>query len=64
MRYALLAVSAVFGFLLLAHGAWSMWVRRAVGALGAVAAELITRSRTVRRRLAVAALAPEPALNS
>jgi hypothetical protein len=31
--------------------------------VGAVAAELIARSRMMRRRLAVAALAPEPALN-
>src|ERR1700728_4490846 len=63
VRCALLAVSAVFGFFLLVHGAWSMWGAAAVGALGAVAAELITRSPAVRRRLALAELAPEPALN-
>src|SRR6202020_657222 len=51
VRCALLAVSAIFGFFLLAHGAWSMWGAAAVGALGAVAAELITRSPTVRRRV-------------
>src|ERR1700727_2611413 len=51
IRCALLAVSTVFGFFLLAHGAWSMWGAAAVGALGAVAAELITRSPTVRRRV-------------
>jgi hypothetical protein len=64
VRYGLLAVSAVFGFFLLAHGAWSMWGAAAVGALGAVAAELITHSRTVRRRVGLPELAPEPALNS
>src|ERR1700735_2338423 len=64
VRCALLAVSAVFGFFLLAHGAWSMWGAAAVGAAGVVAAEVITRSRTARRRLASAELAPEPALNS
>jgi hypothetical protein len=64
VRCALLAVSAVFGFFLLAHGAWSMWGAAAVGALGAVAAELITHSRTVRRRVGLPELAPEPALNS
>src|SRR5271168_3225456 len=64
VRCALLAVSTVFGFFLLAHGAWSMWGAAAVGALGAVAAELITHSRTVRRQLGLAELAPEPALNS
>src|SRR5271156_4158040 len=64
VRCALLAVSAVFGFFLLAHGAWSMWGAAAVGALGAVAAELIARSRTVRRHLGLAELPPEPALNS
>jgi hypothetical protein len=64
VRCALLAVSAVFGFFLLAHGAWSMWGAAAVGAAGVVAAEVITRSQTARRRLASAELTPEPALNS
>jgi hypothetical protein len=64
VRSALLAVSAVFGFFLLVHGDWSMWGAAAVGALGAVAAELITRSRTLRRRPALAELAPEPVLNN
>ena len=64
VRCALLAVSTVFGFFLLAHGAWSMWGAAAVGALGAVTAELITHSRTVRRRAGLPELAPEPALNS
>jgi hypothetical protein len=64
VRCALLAVSAVFGFFLLVHGDWSMWGAAAVGALGAVAAELIARSRTLRRRPAMADLAPEPVLNN
>ena len=64
VRCALLAVSAVFGFFLLVHGDWSMWGASAVGALGAVAAELITRSRTLRRRPALAELAPEQVLNN
>jgi hypothetical protein len=64
VRCALLAVSTVFGFFLLAHGAWSTWGAAAVGALGAVTAELITHSRTVRRRVGLPELAPEPALNS
>ena len=54
VRCALLAVSAVFGFFLLVHGAWSMWGAAAVGALGAIAVELIARSRATRRRLASA----------
>jgi hypothetical protein len=63
VRCALLAVSAGFGFFMLAHGSWSMLAAAAVGAAGALAAELIARSRTARRRLELAALAPEPALN-
>jgi hypothetical protein len=63
VRYALLAVSTVFGFLVLAHGAWSMLVAAVAGAVGAVAAERIARSRMARRRLALDALAPEPVLN-
>ncbi|MFZ0227105.1 MAG: rhomboid-like protein, partial [Mycobacterium sp.] len=63
VRYALLAVSAVFGFLMLAHGAWSMLGAASVGVMGAVAAQLIARSRTTRRQLALAALPPEPVLN-
>jgi hypothetical protein len=63
VRYALLAVSTTFGFFLLAHGAWSMWGAAAVGALGAVAAELITHSRTARGRAGLPELAPQPALN-
>src|SRR6202020_3361956 len=64
VRCGLLAVSTVFGFFLLAHGAWSMWGAAAVGVLGAVAAVVITHSRPVRRRVGLPELAPEPALNS
>jgi hypothetical protein len=64
VRCALLAVSTVFGFFMLAHGAWSMLGAGIVGVVGAVAAEWIARSRIARRRLALAALPPEPVLNS
>jgi hypothetical protein len=64
VRYALLAVGASFGFLMLAHGQSTMLVGCAVGLLGALAAVGITRSRAARRRLPMAALAtPEPVLN-
>ena len=63
VRYVLLAVSAVFGFLLLAHGAWSMLGAGIVGVVGAVTVEWVTRMRAVRRQLAVAALTTEPALS-
>jgi hypothetical protein len=62
VRCALLAVSAIFGFFLLAHGAWSTVGAAAVGAVGALAAELLTRSRATRR-VPARELAPEPALN-
>lgn len=64
VRCALLAVGASFGFLMLAHGEWTTLVGGALGFLGALAAMAITRSRALRRRLPVAALAaPEPVLN-
>jgi hypothetical protein len=64
VRYALLAVGASFGFLMLAHGEWTTLVGGALGLLGALAAVGIARSRVVRRRLPVTALvAPEPVLN-
>jgi hypothetical protein len=62
VRCALLAVSAIFGFLILAHGAWSTAGAAAVGVVGAVAAELLTRLRATPRALAPE-LVPEPALN-
>jgi hypothetical protein len=64
VRDALLAVSAVFGFLMLAHDPWSMLGAGTVGVVGAVTAEWVTRMRAIRRQLAVAALTPEPALNT
>jgi hypothetical protein len=65
VRYALLAVGASFGFLMLAHGQWTMLVGLAVGLLGAATAVGISRLPALRRELPVAALpVPEPALNS
>jgi hypothetical protein len=64
VRYALLAVGASFGFLMLAHGQWTTLVGGAMGLLGAAVALGITRSRMARRQLPVPVLAaPEPALN-
>ncbi|MGH3532170.1 MAG: rhomboid-like protein [Mycobacterium sp.] len=57
VRYLLLTVSAAFGFLMLAHTGWSALVGATAGALGALAAERIARSRMVRRALPVAELA-------
>jgi hypothetical protein len=64
VRYALLAVAAGFGFLMLAHGQWTTLVGGALGLAGALVAVVISR-RIVRRSLPVAALAvPEPVFNS
>jgi hypothetical protein len=63
VRYALLAVSAVFGFLMLAHDPRSMLGAASVGVMGAATAQLIARSRMTRRRPALAELPPEPVLN-
>jgi hypothetical protein len=64
VRCVLLTVAATFGFLMLAHSGWSAPVGATVGALGALAAERITRSRMPRRTLPVAALAAaQPALD-
>jgi hypothetical protein len=64
VRCALLSVSAAFGFLMLAHSGWSALAGITVGALGALAAELITRSRMVCEPLSLAALpARQPVLN-
>jgi hypothetical protein len=60
VRCVLLAVSAVFGFFLLAHGAWSTAGAFAVGVVGALVAMLFARSRAVRHP--AADLAPEPAV--
>lgn len=63
VRCVLLAVSAAFGFLMLAHGVWSMVGAALVGALGALTAERVARSRQVRLQPAVATLSPEAAVN-
>jgi hypothetical protein len=60
VRCVLLTVSAAFGFLLLAHGAWSMLGAFAVGVVGASVAVLFARPRVMRQP--VAGLAPEPAV--
>jgi hypothetical protein len=62
VRCALLTVSAIFGFFLLVHGAWSTVGAAVVGAVGLVTAELLTRLRAARRRPAPE-LDREPALN-
>jgi hypothetical protein len=63
VRYALLAVAAAFGFLMLAHGTWSTIGAAVAGVLGAAATELITRSRATRGQSALSELTPAPALN-
>jgi hypothetical protein len=63
-RCALLAVSSIFGYFLLVHGSWSTLAAAVVGLAGATAAELTTRSRIARRRMAVPAVPAEPALNA
>ena len=45
VRCGLLAVSVIFGFFLLAHGAWSTVGAFGVGVAGALVAALLTRSR-------------------
>ncbi|UQX13026.1 rhomboid-like protein [Candidatus Mycobacterium methanotrophicum] len=64
VRYALLAVGASFGFLMLAHGEWTTLVGGAVGLVGALVAVGIARSFAMRPRPPVATpAAPEPVLN-
>src|SRR6185437_709180 len=58
VRCALLGVSAVFGFFLLAHGAWSTVGAFAVGAVGASVAVLFARLRVMRHP--AVEIAPEP----
>jgi hypothetical protein len=60
VRCALLGVSAVFGFFLLAHGAWSTVGAFAVGAVGASVAVLFARLRVMRHP--AVEIAPEPAV--
>ena len=55
LRYLLLGGGAAFGFLMLAHTAWSALAGIGVGVLGAVAADAIVRFRAMRRTLPVPA---------
>jgi hypothetical protein len=57
LRYALLAVGAVFGFLLLAHTAATALTSLALGTLCALVAHRIARWRLTRRSLQAAAVA-------
>jgi hypothetical protein len=55
-RYALLTVSAAFGFMMLAHTGLSAPTGAALGALGALAADRIARLRAARRSPVATAL--------
>ncbi|WP_050947688.1 rhomboid-like protein [Mycobacterium xenopi] len=59
VRYALLAVGAAFGFLLLAHTAVTALTGLALGTLSGVAAHTIVRWRLTRKPLETSALAAE-----
>ncbi|SRX95326.1 hypothetical protein MSP7336_03594 [Mycobacterium shimoidei] len=61
VRYALLAVSAVFGFLMLAHTEWSTLAGAGVGVLGALGTDAVVRYQRARRPLSV--VTPQPTLN-
>jgi hypothetical protein len=64
VRCVLLAVSAAFGFLLLAHSGLSASVGAVVGVFGALVAELIARLRMLRQPQPAPALAaPQPVLH-
>lgn len=56
VRYVLLAVSVMFGFVVLAHTGLSVLACAGLGAVGAVAADRIARYRMVRRTAGAAAL--------
>ncbi len=62
VRYGLLAVSATFGFLLLAHSGWSSLAAVILGGISAFTADQIARQRA-RRRSPVPGAATEPALS-
>ncbi|MCX2934132.1 hypothetical protein ORI20_28080 [Mycobacterium sp. CVI_P3] len=59
-RYALLAVAASFGYLIMANTGLSVLVTSTLGVLGALGAARVARWRAVRRALAVTA-EPQPA---
>lgn len=54
VRYALLTVAGLFGFLVLAHTGWAVLAGLGLGTAGALTAEFVTRRRMVRPRLAAA----------
>ncbi len=62
IRYLLLAVSATFGFLLLAHSGWSSLAAVTLGVMGAFTADRIARQRA--RRRSPASGSAQPALSS
>jgi hypothetical protein len=63
VRYALLAGSAGFGFLLLAHTEWSSLTAAIAGPLGALVADGVARLRAARRAAETAGgPVPEPAM--
>ncbi len=65
VRYALLAVGAAFGFLLLAHTAVTALTGLALGTLSALVAHTIARRRVTRKSLTTSALtAGEPVTQS
>jgi Rhomboid-like protein len=63
VRCALLAVAAMFGFLMLAHDPSAMLGAAAVGLVGAATAAYFSRSRVMRRQVALTEMSPAPALN-
>ncbi|MEZ0363198.1 rhomboid-like protein [Mycobacterium sp. pUA109] len=63
VRYVLLGVSAVFGFVVLAHTGVSVLAGVGLGTLGAVAADRIARRRWARRSPLVALVPAQPALS-
>lgn len=60
VRYMLLAVSVVFGFVVLAHTGLSVLACAGSGAVGALVADRIARYRMVRRAAAAALIPAEP----
>ncbi|KAA8969732.1 rhomboid-like protein [Mycobacterium sp.] len=58
-RYTLLGVGAAFGFLVLAHTAWSALAGVGVGVLGAIVADVLAGLRMTRRPRPVPAVATQ-----
>ncbi len=64
VRYVMLAVAALFGFMLLAHTGLAVWASIAVGAVCALTAHGIARLRAARKSpAAVQTAATQPALS-